>query len=379
MDDDGSQPPLPTRREIELETVLRKRDAQVAELTNEVERLRRYLVQHPPRPSTTDPIPLPPSIVSILLPHLAKATGSGGTTGSSYSSTVNTALTHRIRVLQEENDELYEILRCGETGKLKEEVKGLRHVVERLESALQESHQVITTLSTELDKSYQSFQSSFKPKHHANALSQPYTVPPRDPFHQSQHHSHLQHPPQHATQNQPTSNGLSKLPPTGPRAHKKPRLAVDYNVKMSPAHSNASLPPPANSSKHPQVQTQPQIKHESSRSPRIPPADTRLKGNAKMEIEEDARTRPRSPQERDRERHREKDWGRDKEREKDRERERERGRDRERERDRDRDRERFSRRNGSGSRGAGGRARNRGTLSHSYLSGDRTLAERMGL
>ncbi|KAI6034368.1 hypothetical protein BKA83DRAFT_4188997 [Pisolithus microcarpus] len=326
MDDDGSQPPLPTRREIELETVLRKRDAQVAELTNEVERLRRYLVQHPPRPSTTDPIPLPPSIVPV------------GTTGSSYSSTVNTALTHRIRVLQEENDELYEILRCGETGKLKEEVKGLRHVVERLESALQESHQVITTLSTELDKSYQSFQSSFKPKHHANAHSQPYTVPPRDP-------------------SQPTSNGLSKLPPTGPRAHKKPRLAVDYNVKMSPANSNASLPPPAKL-----------IKHESSRSPRIPPADT-----------QDARTRPRSPQERDRERHREKDWGRDKEREKDRERERERGRDRERERDRDRDRERFSRRNGSGSRGAGGRVRNRGTLSHSYLSGDRTLAERMGL
>ncbi|KAI6105811.1 hypothetical protein F5141DRAFT_1236101 [Pisolithus sp. B1] len=367
MDDDGSQPPLPTRREIELEAALRKRDAQVAELTNEVERLRQYLIQHPPR------------IVSILLPHLAKAAGSGGTTGSPHSSTVNTALTHRIRVLQEENDELYEILRCGETGKLKEEVKGLRHVVERLESALRESHQVITTLSTELDKSYQSFQSSFKPKHHANAHSQPYTVPPREPSYQSQHYSHL---PQHATQSQSTSNGLSKLPPTGPRAHKKPRLAADHNVKMSPAPSNTSLPPPANSSKHPQVPTQPQqpqIKHESSRSPRIPPADTRLKGNAKMEIEEDARTRPRSPQERDRERHREKDWPRDREREKDRERERERGRDRERERDRDRDRERFSRRNGSGSRGAGGRARNRGALSHSYLSGDRTLAERMGL
>ncbi|KAI6130416.1 hypothetical protein EDD16DRAFT_1470330 [Pisolithus croceorrhizus] len=327
MDDDGSQPPLPTRREIELETALRKRDAQVAELTNEVERLRQYLIQHPPLPSATDPVPLPPSIVSTLLPHLAKAAGSGGTGGSPQSSTVNTALTHRIRVLQEENDELYEILRCGETGKLKEEVKGLRHVVGRLESALRESHQVITTLSTELDKSYQSFQSSFKPKHHANTHSQPYTAPPREP--------------------QPTSNGLSKLPPTGPRAHKKPRLSGDHN--------------------HPQVPTQPQqphIKHESSRSPRIPPADTRLKGNVKMEIEEDARTRPRSPQG---------------QREKDRERERERGRDRERERDRDRDRERFSRRNGSGSRSAGGRTRNRGALSHSYLSGDRTLAERMGL
>ncbi|KAI6047424.1 hypothetical protein EDC04DRAFT_2623276 [Pisolithus marmoratus] len=361
MDDDGSLPPLPTRREIELETALRKRDAQVAELTNEVERLRRYLVQHPPQPSTTDVVPLPPSIVSILLPHLAKAADSGGTIGSPNSSTVNTALTHRIRVLQEENDELYEILRCGETGKLKEEVKGLRHVVERLESALRESHQVITTLSTELDKSYQSFQSSLKPKFHANTHSQPYTASPRDSFYQSQHHSHLQHPPQHPTQGQPASNGLAKLPPTGPRAHKKPRLAADHNVKISPAHSNASLPPVANSSKHPQVQPQqPQIKHESSRSPHIPPADTRPKGNARMEIKEDSRTRPRSSQERDRERHREKDWARGRERERDRERERERERER-------------------GPSGAGGKGRNRGTFSHPYLTGDRTLAERMGL
>jgi len=32
MDDDTSSLPLPTRREIELETALRKRDAQVVEL-----------------------------------------------------------------------------------------------------------------------------------------------------------------------------------------------------------------------------------------------------------------------------------------------------------------------------------------------------------
>jgi hypothetical protein len=49
---------------------------------------------------------------------------------------VTTALTQRVRLLQEENDELYELLKFSETGKLKEEVRGLRRVVERVEGAL---------------------------------------------------------------------------------------------------------------------------------------------------------------------------------------------------------------------------------------------------
>lgn len=76
------------------------------------------------------------------------------------------ALVQRTKLLQEENDELYELLKSGETGKLKEEVRGLRKVVDRLERALKggvllsrprsvlfvdpsrpESHQVITSLS----------------------------------------------------------------------------------------------------------------------------------------------------------------------------------------------------------------------------------------
>lgn len=79
--------------------------------------------------------------------------------------TVTTALVQRTKLLQEENDELYELLKSGETGKLKEEVRGLRKVVDRLERALKgdvlsrlrsvlfvdpsylESHQVITSLS----------------------------------------------------------------------------------------------------------------------------------------------------------------------------------------------------------------------------------------
>lgn len=101
----------------------------------------------------------------MLLPHISKVVDPSGSSGSSNSSTVNTALTHRIRLLQEENDELYDVLRHGETGKLKEEVRGLRQVVDRLEGALRgmsrmclicpnystgrhiESHQVVTTLS----------------------------------------------------------------------------------------------------------------------------------------------------------------------------------------------------------------------------------------
>jgi hypothetical protein len=47
--------------------------------------------------------------------------------------------------LQEENDELYDILKKGETGKLKEEVRGLRRVVNRLEGALQGEPQINST------------------------------------------------------------------------------------------------------------------------------------------------------------------------------------------------------------------------------------------
>jgi hypothetical protein len=99
-----------------------------------VTRLRQYLSTQP-SPSTSNPVTLPPALVSILLPHLSNAPSSdGGTT--SGSSTVTAALTQRTRLLQEENDELYDLLKLGETGRLKEEVRGLRRVVERLEGAL---------------------------------------------------------------------------------------------------------------------------------------------------------------------------------------------------------------------------------------------------
>lgn len=150
---------LPTSREIELETLLRQRDTQLADLTvcffrfrpltpgvervssllpsqDEVTQLRQYLTAQP-TPSVTDPISLPPPLVSLLLPHINDR--SAIATPSSSSSTVTTALTQRVKVLQDENDELYEILKSGETGRLKEDVRSLKRVVQRLEGALRGS------------------------------------------------------------------------------------------------------------------------------------------------------------------------------------------------------------------------------------------------
>lgn len=81
-----------------------------------------------------DSVTLPPAFVSVLLPHLNNALAIPDATSGSNS--VTAALTQRARLLQEENDELYELLKHGETGKLKEEVRGLRRVVDRLERAL---------------------------------------------------------------------------------------------------------------------------------------------------------------------------------------------------------------------------------------------------
>lgn len=71
--------------------------------------------------------------MSLLLPHL---NGPANNNAQTSSSTATTALTQRAKLLQEENDELYEMLKTGETGRLKEEVRGLKRAVGRLETAL---------------------------------------------------------------------------------------------------------------------------------------------------------------------------------------------------------------------------------------------------
>ncbi|ETW83908.1 hypothetical protein HETIRDRAFT_123637 [Heterobasidion irregulare TC 32-1] len=350
---------LPSARELELEELLRRRDVQLAELNDEVAHLRQYLSTQP-GPSKTDPVSLPPALVSLLLPHIN--TIADDAHAGSRSSTVTTALTQRAKLLQEENDELYELLKSGETGRLKEEVRGLRRAVDRLEMALRESHLVITSLSDELDKSYDAIQSTGR--HHNNTNAHPH-LPTRQNFHSAAPAPVPAHP-------QSTSNGNAKPLPTGPRAHKKPRLS---EPQISPANSTAALPriQTQQTQRQGSAQTRGHSTASPERSPVLPP-DHRKASGVKMEVDDDQRTRPRTPPlppppaPRDRER----DRGRDRDREKDR------GRDR----NRDRDRERTSRRNGG--QGGGGRKGGRtggggGGGGGRHDSGDRTLAERMGL
>lgn len=165
-------------------------------------------------------------------------------------------------------------------------------------------------------------------------------------------------PPSHSTDN---GTSGSKLPPTGPRAYKKPRLS---EPQTSPhLRSNAPLPP----------QKSHNYSHNSNRgrpdSREYPPrrlSDARGKSNhLKMEVEEDHRARlPSPPYDRDRER----------------------GRERNRfggERERDGHRAQPHRRNGNfnsnTNRGGPGRRPERSLPSNDSISGDRTLAERMGL
>lgn len=103
----------------------------LALLQDEVAHLRQYLSVQP-TPSVTEPISLPPPLVSLILPLINNRESAA----TSSSNTVAVALTQRVKVLQEENDELYELLKSGETGRLKEDVRSLRRVVQKLEGAL---------------------------------------------------------------------------------------------------------------------------------------------------------------------------------------------------------------------------------------------------
>ncbi|KZT26867.1 hypothetical protein NEOLEDRAFT_1155262 [Neolentinus lepideus HHB14362 ss-1] len=393
---------LPSTREIELETLLRKRDAQLLELTDEVTRLRQYLSTQP-APSSTDPISLPPALVSVLTPYITRAqaladTKPSGATGGSNTSNVGSgntalaALTQRTKLLQNENDELYELLRKSETGKLKEEVKGLRRVVNKLEGALRESHNVIISLSTELEKSHEAFASTRN--------SYPHSGRPRS-----------RPPPVSANQSSNGTNagGVGKPLPTEPRAYKKPRLSISdgqgpgrqQQLSLSPARStmSSSVPPQPpiirQSVNHTSgVNAIPlkrrnadsrdrdamEVDYEQPRS--APSSKSQYGGGLKREDEDEARKRPRvgddrGERDRDRPRHRDREWDKDKDRDRERSKD---ARDRDRDKDRDRDRDRDRRRNGPGGPGAGRRAPTRREKGGSpYGNGDRTLAQRMGL
>ena len=83
-----------------------------------------------------------PKLLAVLMPHMLPVSvmGPDGTSGAGAASVphpgVMSALVQRAKLLQEENDELYAVLRRNETGKLDEEVKALRRMVGKLERSL---------------------------------------------------------------------------------------------------------------------------------------------------------------------------------------------------------------------------------------------------
>jgi hypothetical protein len=224
-------------------------------------------------------------------------------------------------------------------------------------------------------------------------------IPPTRPVNASSRHthqvpSHLQVP----TSSNPNGNGhgsgggggaLNKVPPTAPRAHKKPRLS---EARASPATSSNALPrvqtqtsgrsashhmdsPEDSPLQSPDIRKAPSAKAETAmeEEPERVRGREREPGRSRdRERESERRSRHRSPaaprEPRDRERHKERD------RDRDRDRDRERDRPRERERDRDR----TSRRGGGHGR-KGRSAASAGGGGYSGSDRDRTLAERMGL
>ncbi|KAH9943508.1 uncharacterized protein BXZ73DRAFT_97547 [Epithele typhae] len=357
---------LPTPRELELETLLRQRDAQVAELTDEVTHLRQFLTNQPP-PSATEPITIPPALMSVLLPHLNQRPH----TPAAASGSVTTALIQRAKILQEENDELYELLKTGETGRLKEDVRVLRRVVQKLEGALRGASLPVSPTKYDV-------QAAGSPQNPTKS-SHPYPPRSTSPRTRSSTPKGVKScPPRRlGAPPAPSANGSGKLPPTGPRAHKKPRLS---DMQKSPTGPSPPLPIP----------TKPHLSAANATVPRGGSRDSRVSMDRKvstgegngagvgggMDVDDDSRSsRPRSPaRERDRPPHRD----RDREKDRDRDREHTRNRDREREKDRDHDHERSSRRRRRGGQRNG---KDPSLNPNNIELGDRdqSLAARMGL
>lgn len=101
--------------------------------------LRRHLAKEPPAASSNalEQFTLPPALLSVVLPVLSDPLEGDDLKSYRFSgNSVTIALTQRAKQLQEENDELYDLLKHGETGRLKEEVRALRHVVRKMERGL---------------------------------------------------------------------------------------------------------------------------------------------------------------------------------------------------------------------------------------------------
>ncbi|KAG8906868.1 hypothetical protein FRB99_005928 [Tulasnella sp. 403] len=280
---------VPSERELELEVLLRERDEQINKLVNDVSALRQYVSHSDRTPTTTDsPITLPPPVLDLLTPLLRShphsfGGSSSGAHGSSKavpggaSATVTAALTARLAALQQENDELYEMLKRGTVGRLHEEVRELRTMAKKLEAALKESHNVISALKVELEESYHELESRgrgdpthSKGKRHRRSRSRSHS--PRN---------HYQQKPQTMPPRTQYASHNSKPIPTGPRAYKKPRLSSDVRPHRSSQYQQA--PPPR------QVSRGHLSTHDRRRSPNHYRGDTsgRHEAEPKTKLEEE--------------------------------------------------------------------------------------------
>jgi len=75
-------------------------------------------------------------LLAPLTTQALSASSALAASSSSSQSATTIALTARANLLQDENDELYELLKGSEVVRLKEELGGVKKVVGRLETAL---------------------------------------------------------------------------------------------------------------------------------------------------------------------------------------------------------------------------------------------------
>ncbi|KDQ20730.1 hypothetical protein BOTBODRAFT_26744 [Botryobasidium botryosum FD-172 SS1] len=275
---------LPSQRELELEALVRERDREIERLTDDISSLRKYLPNVPP-PDPSDLITLPRPVLSLLAPLVSQPPPHGSNSGT---SSVTIALTARVRVLQQENDELYELLKCSTAQKLQEEVKVLGTTVKRLERALKESDGWVSTLVDELEKTQQAaaaqnlshLDNSAAPTDASISPSSASTqLPPRQPSPYGQAHS----------------DGNSRPIPTGPRAYKRPRISGPGELPASPSSHRDRDRDRGRENDRDRGKDRHEGDHSSHNRLNVPTGAKRRRSNERSLPSDDGRGRPRSP------------------------------------------------------------------------------------
>ncbi|CAE6478879.1 unnamed protein product [Rhizoctonia solani] len=249
---------LPSERELELETLLRQRDKQISALTDEIASLHRKL------PGASDPeddadICIPAPVLALLAPLVTHGPS------TSTPAPLNTAITQRLKLLQTENDELYQLLRASESARQREEVVGLRRTIKRLEGLLEGAEARVADLTSKLDQGRMSLAKSVVQQQHQHRRSSTpdqrrSASPPRRsgpaanrPRERSREHDRDRDRDRERERDRERDRDRERERdrdwdrerdrdrdrdrgnlPTGPRAHKKPRLGPADNAGRKP-------------------------------------------------------------------------------------------------------------------------------------------------